>query len=463
MGLIDGFDPFRILKTALKRGGEFADLYIEDTQNNSIVCEEGRIEKVIAGRDRGAGIRVISGLRTYYAYTNDLTERGLLEASELVSKGVREGKEVGDVGLIKKDVAPGFDIKIPPAGVDLENKVKLVREADKAARGFDKRVRQVRVVYGDGKRGVAIVNSEGRWVEEDRTGVLFLCFVVSSEGDVIQTGYEPVGGATGLEIFDDNPPEVVARTAAKRAVMMLGARKAPGGRMAVVLSSEAGGTMIHEAVGHGLEADLAEQNLSVYSGKMGQQVASPLITVIDDGTIPFKRGSSFFDEEATPTQKTVLVEKGVLKNFMYDRLNAMKSGAVSTGNGRRESYHHRPIPRMTNTLIAPGKDDPEAIVRSLEKGLFVKKMGGGQVNTVNGDFVFEVTEGYLIEKGKIGEPVRGATLTGNGPEVLKKIDMVGTDLGFGIGTCGKDGQGVPVSDAQPTLRIPEIVVGGGVK
>jgi TldD protein len=241
--------------------------------------------------------------------------------------------------------------------------------------------------------------------------------------------------------------------------------------MSVVLSSEAGGTMIHEAVGHGFEAeavghgfeaDLAEQNLSVYSGKLGQKVASPVITVLDDGTVPGKRGSTYMDDEATPAQRTVLIEEGVLKNFMYDRLSAMKDGKTSTGNGRRESYHFRPIPRMTNTMIAPGRTPPGGIIKSLEKGLLVKKMGGGQVNTVNGDFVFEVTEGYMIEKGKVGEPVRGATLTGNGPEVLKSIDMVGTDLGFGIGTCGKDGQGVPISDAQPTLRIPEIVIGGGV-
>ena len=216
-------------------------------------------------------------------------------------------------------------------------------------------------------------------------------------------------------------------------------------------------------MGRGLEADRALENLSVYSGKLGQEVASPLITVIDDGTIPFKRGSSFFDEEGTPTEKTVLVQNGVLKSYMYDRLNAMKAGVRSTGNGRRESYHHRPIPRMRNTMIAPGSSDPSSIIKSLQKGLFVRKMGGGQVNTVNGDFVFEVTEGYLIENGSVGEPVRGATLTGNGPEVLKEIDMVGTDLGFAIGTCGKDSQGVPVADAQPTLRIPGIVVGGDVK
>ena len=310
---------------------------------------------------------------------------------------------------------------------------------------------------------MTVVNSLGQWIEESRAGILFLVQAVAREGEIVQTGYEPIGGVMGLEIFEQNPPEKVAEIAAKRAILMLKAKKAQGGKMPVVLSSEAGCTMIHEAVGHGLEADLAQQGLSVYSGKIGKRIASPLITVIDDATIPYKRGSFFFDDEGSPGQKTMLVENGVLKNYIYDRLTAMKDGAVSTGNGRRESYHHRPIPRMTNTMIASGKSNPDEIIKSLEKGLFVKKMGGGQVNTVNGDFVFEVTEGYLIEKGKIGEPVRGATLTGNGPEILKNIDMVGSDLGFAIGTCGKDAQGVPVSDAQPTLRIPEIVVGGEVK
>ncbi|MBI4949961.1 MAG: TldD/PmbA family protein [Deltaproteobacteria bacterium] len=460
--MIDSFEPFKILKAALKNGGEFADIYVEDNCNTSIVSEEGRIEKVITGRDRGCGVRVIANLKTYYAYTNDLTERGLIEVAGIVANGVRDGKEAGDISLVKKEKAPGFDIKRLPTRTDLKEKVALVNRAMDTAWKTDKRIVQVRVVYGDGWKRVAIVNSLGEWVEEERVGLVFLCNAVSKDGDVVQTGYEPLGGAFGIEAFDETPPELVARTAAKRALSMLKARRAPGGRMGVILSSDAGGTMIHEAVGHGLEADLAQQNLSVYSGKIGEKVASPIITVLDDATIPYKRGSFFFDDEGVRAEKTVLVDKGVLKSYMCDRLNSMKSGHKPTGNGRRESYHHRPIPRMTNTIIAPGKDDPEAIIRSLDKGLFVKKMGGGQVNTVNGDFVFEVTEGYLIENGKIGEMVRGATLTGNGPEVLMNIDMVGTDLGFSIGTCGKDAQGVPVSDAQPTLRIPEITVGGGV-
>jgi len=463
MALIEGFDPFKILKAALKRGGDFADIYMEETVNTSIVCEEDRIEKVISGRDRGLGLRVIFNFKTAYAYTNDLTEKGLLTLADTVSMAVKDGRTKEDISLLKKEISQGFAIKIPPSDTDLLKKVELVKRGNSFARGFDRRIHQVKVVYGDGSRQMAVINSLGQWVEEKKTGILFLVQAVAAEGDVIQTGYEPIGGAMGLEIFEENPPERVAEAATKRAILMLRTRKALGGKMPVVLSSKSGGTMIHEAIGHGLEADLAQQGLSVYSGKIGETVASPLITVIDDSTIPYKRGSFFFDEEGTPGQKTILVENGVLKNYMCDRLAAMKDGTTSTGNGRRESYHHRPIPRMTNTLIAPGKSNPEDIIRSLEKGLFVEKMGGGQVNTVNGDFVFEVTEGYLIEKGRVGEPVRGATLTGNGPEVLKNIDMLGSDLGFGIGTCGKDAQGVPVADAQPTLRIPEIVVGGEVR
>src|SRR3989344_5169231 len=472
MQLTRDFDPFKILKTALKRGGDFADIFMEETVNTSIICEEDRIEKVISGRDRGLGLRVIFDFKTAYAYTNDLTEKGLLELAEIVSKAVKQGRTQKDISLVKpvpvglkqgKDIAQGFPIKTTPSSVDLLKKVELVKKGNSFARGFDKRIGQVKVVYGDGFRQMAVVNSLGQWIEEDRTGVLFLVQVVAREGDVVQTGYEPIGGVMGLEIFEQSPPEKVAETAAKRAILMLRARKASGGKMPVVLSSEAGGTMIHEAVGHGLEADLAQQGLSVYSGKVGAKIASPLITVIDDATIPYKRGSFFFDDEGSPSQKTILVENGVLKNYMYDRLTAMKDGTVSTGNGRRESYHHRPIPRMTNTLIASGKSKPEDIIRSLEKGLFVEKMGGGQVNTVNGDFVFEVTEGYLIENGRVGEPVRGATLAGNGPEILKNIDMLGSDLGFGIGTCGKDAQGVHVADAQQTLRIHSIIVGGEVR
>ncbi len=464
--MLSSIDYGRILKKALRWGGDFADIFIERSSPLSVICEDNRIEKVISGHDTGAGVRVVFGQRTAYAYTNEITPTSLLELADAVSRAVQAGtagveKDV-IINLSKKNPSVDYRIRKPPETVATVQKVRIVTSANAVARAIDPRIRQVSVTYRENRQQALIAHSDGFLAEDDRLYLTALVHVVAAEGDVVQTGYEPVGGSMGMELFDQSPLERAAETAARRGVMMLSARKSPAGRMPVVLSAEAGGTMIHEAIGHGLEADLAQSGLSVYSGKIGRQIASPLITVIDDATIPGKRGSFRFDDEGTVAERTVLVEKGVLKTFMYDRLTAMKDGAGSTGNGRRESYKHRPIPRMTNTMIAPGASDPGEILRSTPKGLFVKKMGGGQVNTVNGDFVFEVSEGYLIEQGKLGEPVRGATLTGNGPQVLMSIDRVGSDIGFSIGTCGKDGQGSPVSDAQPTLRIPEITVGGEV-
>lgn len=457
-------DYSKVLRTALSRGGEFADLFIENTSSLSIVCEDSKIEKIISGVDRGAGIRVISGSRAVYATSSDLSEHALLELAGSVSKAVRGADVVrrGDVVLTMTRSRPPVEFLIvkPPESVQTAAKTGMVLGANKIAASLDQRIRQVMVVYRESRQQVTIATSEGSLSEDDRRYLTAFVNVVAAEGNAVQTGYEPVGGFTGMEIFETVPLEQAAEKAAQRAVRMLSARTAPAGAMPVVLSSEAGGTMIHEAVGHGLEADLAQAGLSVYSRKIGARIASPLISVVDDSTLPGKRGSFRFDDEGMRANRTVLVDRGVLKTYMYDRLTAMKDGVLSTGNGRRESYKHRPIPRMTNTLILPGNSDPDEILRSTPSGLYVRKMGGGQVNTVNGDFVFEVSEGYLIENGMLGEPVRGATLIGNGPKVLLSIDRVGSDLGFSIGTCGKDGQGSPVSDAQPTLRIPEITVGG---
>lgn len=458
--MLESIDTQAILRRALSAGGDFADIYYEDTAFTSVVCDDGKVERVLAAADRGIGIRVISEFSTAYAYTNQLTEESLLLLADTVSRGVRGGAFTGDINLCQRKTGLGSLIAIRPDQIDLAEKVALVNRADRAARGFDNRIRQVMAVYRDAQVKNQTVNSLGEFHEDNSTSTVFMVQVVAQEGGVTQTGYEPVGAQRGFELFDAASPEDLAVKAAARGVMMLGARKAPAGQLPVVLSSEAGGTMVHEAIGHGLEADLVQAGTSVYQGKIGESVASELITVIDDATIPFARGSFAFDSEGTPAQRTVLVEKGILKGYMYDRLAAMKEGCASTGNGRRESYRARPIVRMTNTLIAPGQSDPARIIASVQSGLFVRRMGGGQVNTVNGNFVFEVSEGYLIENGVVGEPVRGATLTGNGPEVLKKITMVGSDLGFGIGTCGKDGQGVPVSDAQPTLLISGITVGG---
>lgn len=456
-------DYAAVLTKALSSGGEFADIFVERSAPFSIVCEDGKIEKVISGFDYGAGVRLIFGERTAYAYTNELTTESLLEIADAVRQAASQGLQGGVLTLTRNKPRTDFSIVKPSRDVDTSRKIEIVLRANSIARTSDRHIRQAQVSYREHCQQVLIANSVGVMAEDERTYLTALVHVVASDGNVVQTGYETIGGNIGMELFDLTPLEQAAETAVKRAVMMLSARKAPVGRMPVVLSSEAGGTMIHEAVGHGLEADLAQSGLSVYSNRIGDRIASPLITVLDDATIAGKRGSFRFDDEGVDSAKTVLVDKGILKTFMYDRLTAMKDGVRSTGNGRRESYKHRPIPRMTNTMIAPGDTDPGDILKTTSKGLFVRKMGGGQVNTVNGDFVFEVSEGYLIENGAIGDPVRGATLTGNGPQVLLSIDRVGSDLGYSIGTCGKDGQGSPVSDAQPTLRIPEITVGGVVE
>ena len=458
--MLENIDICRVLKTALSNGGEFADIYFEEGSSTGISCEDGRIERVVAGSDRGVGIRVIADLRTAYAYTNSISEAALLELARTVSRAVNGKNFDAAIDMRGLQMATGFPIVEQPSMVPLKRRVELVNEADRAARGFDSRIRQVSVSYRDGRSRTQIANSSGDFVEFSRTGVVFAVQTVAADGSVIQTGYESVGGFCGLEILGAKPPAEIAVTAASRAVKMLGAAKSPGGVMPVVLSSEAGGTMVHEAIGHGLEGDLVEAGVSMYTGKLGSLVASPLVTVVDDATIPNARGSFSFDDEAVPARRNVLVENGILKGYLYDRLSGMKSGCASTGNGRRESYASKPIVRMTNTLILPGESPPEEVVREVDRGLFVRKMGGGQVNTVTGDFVFEVTEGYLVVNGEIGEPVRGATLAGNGPTVLQNVVKVGNDLGFGIGTCGKDGQGIPVSDAQPTLLIAEITVGG---
>ncbi len=458
--MLDKELQINLIKKALSRGGEYAEVFTEHRKQTSLTIEDSKLEKNITGTEAGAGIRLIYNGKTAYAFSNNLTKKALMQAAAEVSKAAKEKSFNSIIDLNIKKPSVDFNIKLFPDDIPLNRKISIVRKADSIARGFDNRIKQVTVIYRDSIHKTQIATSDGSVVEDERIYTTAIIQVIAVHRDIIQTGYEPIGGLLGFELFDEYDIEDLSLKAAKRAIMMLDARRAPGGRMPVVISSNAGGTLIHEAIGHGLEADLAQQGLSVFSNKIGIQVASKLITVIDDSTLAQKRGSYRFDDEGTPSQRTVLVQNGVLKKYMYDRLNAMKYGARSTGNGRRESYKHRPIPRMSNTYISEGETSTAQILSSLEKGLLVEKMGGGQVNTVTGDFVFDVQEGYLIEKGKKGEPVREATLTGNGPQILKSIDMVGNDLGFAIGTCGKDSQGVPVSDAMPTIRIPEIVVGG---
>ncbi len=451
----------KALKRISKRGSEFSDIFIEKTVTNSLVWEDEKLEKIISGRDMGMGLRAIFNKKTAYAYTNEINDRALGELLDFVTSSVTFTDGEANISLIKIPSSINHKFFQIPEEIPIERKISLIMNADRVARKKDRRIKQVRIIYRDVTQKLSIANTEGKITEELRIYTSFVIQVVASSDGILQTGYERVGALSGFEIFEEYPAEIIAEAAANRAILMLTARKAPAGAMPVVISSEAGGTLIHEAIGHGLEADHVQEGHSIFAGKVGEKVASPLVTVIDDGTIPNRWGSFSFDDEGIPSQKTILVENGILKGFMYDILTAMKDGVSSTGNGRRESYHHKPIPRMTNTYIAPGESSPDEIIKSLEKGILVKKMGGGQVNTITGDFVFEVDEAYLIEKGNISEPVRGAVLTGNGPEILKAIDMVGNDPGFSIGMCGKDGQGVPVSDGMPTIRIPEKIIIGG--
>jgi len=460
-GLFGEVDLERVLRRALAKGGEFADAFCEEKTSLLIEVEAERVEKLVQGSRSGAGVRVIHNGRTSYSYTDFITNPSLQECADVAAMAAPGGG--GGVKAGSPWDRRSIPALKPPLDTGVADKLELIWRAERAARLADPRVRQVRIIFSCQRRGIEVANSDGLRASDSLTYLIFHVVVVAADESGIQMAHESMGGIAGMEVFDQRDPEDVALVAAGRAVRNLEAPQAPAGVMPVALAAEAGGTMVHEAIGHGLEADLAEEGLSVYKDRIGERVASPLITVIDDATLPGKRGTFSIDDEGAPAERTVLVENGILKGYMYDRRMAMKTGMRSTGNGRRESYGCPPIVRMTNTLIVPGKTAPDEIIKSVDRGLLVRRMGGGEVNTVNGDFVFEVEDGVLIENGEIAGPVRGATLTGNGPKVLMEIDMVGADLGFGIGTCGKDGQGAPVADAQPTLRIPEIVVGGRVE
>jgi TldD protein len=466
---ISSLNVDQILNVALRKGGALAELFFEETASTRVFFEGGRVDRVIHGTDRGVGLRIIVNGRSIYGYSTELSDTSLISLAEALSEAIEGGDKKAKKRVIEwrparqlnQEIA-GYQIQKSPRSATLEQKIELARRAEVAARSELPAARQVSSIVVDSLRKILILNSDGLIAKDSKTYLQSMVQVVGEKDGRVETAYESDGGYVGLEFFEKVSPESIGIEAARRVKILLGAKPAPAGTMPVVISADAGGTMIHEAVGHGLEADLACNGLSVYQNKLGQQVASPLITVLDDGTMLEKRGSYCFDDEGTPSQKNVLIENGMLKSYLVDRLSAMKFDMMATGNGRRESFRHKPIVRMTNTYIAPGKDDPKKILEETSWGIYVKAMGGGQVNTVTGDFVFAVTEGYLIENGKLGAAIRGATLVGNGPKVLSQVDRVGNDLGFSTGTCGKDGQGAPVTDAQPTLRIPELTVGGEV-
>ena len=448
-----------VLELALSGGSDFAELFIEQRKSFFFLMEDGRAEKISSGTDSGFGIRIINSGVTSYGYSNIITGEEMIK----VARGLLEGGggAAGSYTPAGKTVYGGDDgIEMPAGDIPAGRKLQLSFEADREARNTSAEISQVSVSYGDSAQEVEIYNSEGVAVRDLRRHIFFNVRSVAASGSGTQSASRSVGGHHGFEYLDNRLASRMGRETAESAVRILHAPRIKGGSMPVVIGSEAGGTMVHEAIGHGLEGDSACRGQSIYSGQVGEKVASGLVTVVDDSTLAGKRGSYSFDDEGTPSGRTVLVEGGVLKGFIHSLESAGRMETASTGNGRRQSFRYRPIVRMSNTLIEPGNHKPEEIISSVDSGMYVKRMGGGQVDTSSGDFVFRVNEGYRIEKGRITDPVRGATLIGNGPEILRQIDMVGSDLGFDIGTCGKDGQQVPVSDAQPTIRVPSITVGG---
>ncbi|HEX6130309.1 MAG TPA: TldD/PmbA family protein, partial [Actinomycetota bacterium] len=447
-------------RAARRRGGSFAEVFVEERSSTSIRLDDGKVEELTTGLDRGAGVRVAVGTTYGYAYSNRLDRASLLEAAEAASAALR-GDAPGAVVDLTERVGPGTNrAERPAADVAPADKVAWLREVDDAARSFSPDVSQVVGVYGDSLQRRLIAASDGRWVEEERPRIRLVAQVVARRDGNIQTGHYGPAACSGVEFLDRFPPSTIAETAADRAVTMLDSVPAPAGEMTAVLGPGAGGVLFHEAVGHPLEADAIDKEASVYAERIGERVASELLDGVDDATLPNGWGSFDFDDEGEPAQRTVLFERGVLQGFLYDRLRAEKHGVPSTGNGRRDGYASPPIPRMTNTNILNGTSSPADVIAATDRGVYVVNLGGGQVNPASGDFVFGVSLGYLIEDGEVTTPVRGANLIGRAMDIMQAVDAVADDFDTWEGVCGKDGQSAPVGSGSPTLRISRITIGG---
>ncbi len=461
-------DLEQYLNAALERGGNYADIYFEYKINYSIALEEQIIKTATKAVNIGVGIRVLSGEKTGYAYAEDLDKQSILKAARTAAF-IASNSSAGGTVAIHPQMAREhnlYSVSLLSTDLGIQQKIALIREADQAAREYDPRIHQVQASYVDESKHVLIVSSDGKYVWDVQPLVRLNVSCIAEENGKRQSGYQGGGGRRSLDIFEDDlNPTALAREAARQAILQLSAVDAPAGPMEVVLGNGWPGILLHEAIGHGLEADFNRKGTSAFSGLIGKKVASELCTVVDDGTIPDRRGSLNVDDEGNPTHKTVLIEKGILQGYLQDQLSSTLTRASVTGNGRRQGYDHIPIPRMTNTFMVAGESAPEDIIRSVKKGLYAVHFGGGQVDITSGKFVFSTSEAYLIEDGKITAPVRGATLIGDGPTVLRQVSMVGNDLKLdqGVGICGKEGQTVPVSVGLPTIKIKGITVGGTEK
>ncbi len=453
----------RCLGEALSAGGDYADLYFESVMATALGVDEQIVKSASQGTSAGCGVRVLSGERTGYAYTDNLSPERLLHAARTAALIASGPAKQPIQGFVETPSANLYPVPLVGYDVDLAARLDLILRADRAARAFDARIVQVRASYSEELRRILIAASDGAFASDTQPLCRLNVFVIARENATTTKGAAGAGGRAGLDQFiGSKSPEALAREAARGAILQLGAVPAPAGEMEVVLGPGWPGILLHEAVGHGLEADFNRKKTSAFSGLIGQPVASPKVTVVDNGAIAGRRGSLNVDDEGSPTQENVLIEGGVLKGYLSDKLSARLMGTANTGSGRRESYQSIPMPRMTNTYMLAGEDAPEDILRSVKRGLYAVNFGGGQVDITNGKFVFSASEAYLIEDGKVTAPVRDATLIGNGPEALKYVSMVGNDLRLdeGIGTCGKDGQSVPVGVGIPTIKLDKMTVGG---
>ncbi len=457
MSLIEPAVAERVLARALASGGEFAEVFAERRGGLSISIDESRIEAVQSGAEEGAGVRVLSDGTTYFAHVDGLDPADLERAAAEAASALR-GERAQPRPLRAVATTP-LPIERRPENVPAERKAELLRELDERGRAQGGDVVQFSASYAEARREVTVANSDGLLSGDDRTRVRLGAQVVARRADVVETGFETLGAHRGFELLDGDPARI-AEGAARKALTLLDADPAPAGSMPVVVGGGFGGVLFHEMTGHGLEADHVQKGASVYVGKLGEQVAKPLLSAYDDGRLPGEWGSGAIDDEGTPCQKTMVIEDGRLTSFLYDRIRADRDGVASTGNGRRESFRHLPIPRMTNTYIAPGDAEPEAMIAEVERGFYAVSFAGGQVDPATGDFVFGVSEGYLIEGGRVTKPCRGATLVGNCLDALAAIDAVGSDFEMKTGFCGKGGQKVPVGTGQGHVRIGALTVGG---
>lgn len=445
----------QLLETAVSQGGEFAEVFYERKQVNTSAYENDNIDDVYSATVSGVGIRVLHQDELSYGHTNDLTKESLLGLAKKVGEGFNGAYQ--ELSISDEKQSCSYEEKIEKFDIALQ--IDLLKNGANFLKEKEY-LKQMTLSISDVTQSVTIANTEGVYVEEQRNRRRANARVTLEKENDLQTGYASLGVTGSSSLFEEKTFDGLCNSAYQHGKNLLFAKACPGGNFPVIMSSSAGGTMVHEACGHGLEADLVERGISAYKDKLDQKVANELITVIDAGNIDGKFGSSYFDDEGYKTQETVLIEDGILKNYMCDLHTSKKMKLKQTGNGRRESYSKKPQTRMTTTFIKPGNDNPEEIIKEVKEGLLVTKMGGGQVDVLSGDYVFDVSEGYWIENGEAIYAVRGATLAGNGPQSLTDVTRLGNDLGYAIGVCGKGGQGAPVTDAQPTMRIENLVIGG---